>query len=136
MLDPWNGKSGDPSARFNITEQDVGRYVRRKSTGSICQVSRDNGNGWLHPRGHEWRGYRDDLEYMDVILPNELHAPTWQRACEAMREVCAGVCEQLPPNVNSHFDWDAPDQGEIAYAIRALPLPPMPESGASDSKGN
>lgn len=53
--------------RFNITDDDVGRYVRRKSTGEVGTIRRDPGNGWLHTSiVYEWRGYRQDLEYVTV----------------------------------------------------------------------
>lgn len=52
---------------FNITPNDVGRYVRRKSTGEVGMICRDPGNGWLHASiVYEWRGYRNDLEYVTV----------------------------------------------------------------------
>jgi len=42
--------------RFRIAPGDVGRYVRRKSTGDVGRVQRDPGNGWLHPHPlkYEW----------------------------------------------------------------------------------
>jgi hypothetical protein len=58
--------------RFDITGADIGRYVRRISTGEIGRVSKDPGNNWLHPGVvYEWRRYRDDLEYVEVSAAKE-----------------------------------------------------------------
>jgi hypothetical protein len=58
--------------RFRIAPGDVGRYVRRKSTGDVGRVQRDPGNGWLHPHPlkYEWEIDRDDLEYVTVDACN------------------------------------------------------------------
>src|SRR3954470_12469567 len=57
----------DPPIRFDITEADIGRHVRQKSTGEIGIVRRDAGNGWLHPSVvYEWKGRQHDLEYVTV----------------------------------------------------------------------
>lgn len=65
--------SFDPSltaAKFDITEADIGRYVRRRSSGEIGCVRRDPGNGWLYPGlWYEWRPYRHDLEYVEIVQP-------------------------------------------------------------------
>lgn len=52
---------------FDITPDDVGRYVRRKSTGDVGMIRRDPGNGWLHTGiVYEWKQYRNDFEYVTV----------------------------------------------------------------------
>ncbi len=52
---------------FDITADDVGRYVRQISTGQVGRVERDRGNGWLHPGVvYEWQSCRDDFEYVTV----------------------------------------------------------------------
>ena len=52
---------------FSITREDIGRYVRRISTGEIGKVRQDPGNGWLHPAVvYEWKAYVHDLEYVEV----------------------------------------------------------------------
>lgn len=51
--------------RFEIADDDLGRYVRRKSIGQIGRVKRDPRNGWLYPDVvYEWESCRDDLEYV------------------------------------------------------------------------
>jgi hypothetical protein len=55
------------SVQFEITDTDVDRYVRRKSTGEIGWIERDLGNGWLHPSmKYEWQHIREDFEYVCV----------------------------------------------------------------------
>lgn len=56
------------TGRFAIMGADLGRYVRRISTGEVGRVSRDAGNGWLYPAPlkYEWELIRDDLEYVKV----------------------------------------------------------------------
>lgn len=55
-------------ARFSITPADVGRYVRRKSTGEVDKIRQDPDNGWLHPGiAYEWRACCDDFEYVTVV---------------------------------------------------------------------
>jgi hypothetical protein len=52
---------------FTCSEKDMGRHVRLRSTGEIGIVRKDPGNGWVHPGVvYEWKGYIDDLEYVDV----------------------------------------------------------------------
>lgn len=61
-----------PMVRFDLTAADIGRHVRRISTGDIGIVKRDPGNGWLFPSCcYEWRGYRGDLEYVRVCPADE-----------------------------------------------------------------
>lgn len=66
---------------FDITPSDIGRYVRRISTGEIGKIRRDPGNGWLHPGVvYEWKAYRDDLEYVEIAsireaFPQEVRDP-------------------------------------------------------------
>lgn len=53
---------------FDITKADIGRYIRRISTGEVSRVRKDPGNGWLHTGLiYEWMGYRDDFEYVAVV---------------------------------------------------------------------
>ncbi len=102
---------------FDISETDVGRYVRRKSTGQIGQVQRDPGNGWLHPSiVYEWRGYRNDLEYVKVeteadsqnvvaLTPVE-QATQWERMSgerlsDAERQRILEGGEFVPPHMRS-----------------------------------
>ena len=55
--------------RFTLTEHDIGRHVRRKSSGAIGIVRKDAGNGWIHPSVvYEWGNYRDDLEFVTVTV--------------------------------------------------------------------
>lgn len=55
---------------FDITPADVGRYVRDRATGHVGRVERDRGNGWLYPTlRYEWKTFRDEFEYVEVILP-------------------------------------------------------------------
>lgn len=57
---------------FKMTQADIGRYVRRISTGEIGKVRRDPGNGWLHPSvQYEWKAYAHDLEYVTVASIRE-----------------------------------------------------------------
>jgi hypothetical protein len=54
---------------FTITEADIGRYVRRKSTGEIGKISKDPGNGWLHTGiVYEWKWCANDFEYVEVTV--------------------------------------------------------------------
>jgi hypothetical protein len=54
---------------FTITADDIGRYVRQKSTGEVGRVSCDEGNGWLYTGiVYEWQWCRNDFEYVTVIL--------------------------------------------------------------------
>lgn len=64
---------------FNITEADIGRYVRRISTGEIGTVIRDPGNWWIHPTVYyEWKNQRDDLEYVTVFPVVNLETNSWK----------------------------------------------------------
>ena len=68
------------SVRFTITEADIGRYVRRISTGDVGRVRMDPGNGWLHPAPlpYEWRRHSHDLEYVEVSVPEASDGvPDW-----------------------------------------------------------
>lgn len=79
--------------RFTCTEADIGRYVRRKSTGEIGVVRRDPGNGWVHPGVvYEWRAYLSDLEYVTVTADDaaelaEAHHLGWIAGRDAALEI-------------------------------------------------
>lgn len=66
---------------FDITKEDIGRHVRRISTGAIGKVSQDPGNGWLHPGVvYEWKHLTEDLEYVTVVsirdaFPSKIRDP-------------------------------------------------------------
>lgn len=98
-------KRGIPDDRtetmqFDITDADLGRHVRRKSTGEIGIVSQDPGNGWLHPGVvYEWKGHRHDLEYVTVIPdgPN----PVWI------------VAEQMPSKPRGWYWAEYPGSWEF-----------------------
>jgi hypothetical protein len=52
---------------FDITEKDIGRYVRKISTGDIGRVRKDPCSGWLRMEDvYGWRAIRGDLEYVTV----------------------------------------------------------------------
>ena len=58
-----------------LTENDIGRYVRRISTGEIGKVRKDPGNGWIHPGVvYEWKAYKNDLEFVVVLGTKEKSA--------------------------------------------------------------
>ena len=99
---------------FDITENDIGRYVRRKSTGEIGRVRRDPGNGWLHPGiMYEWKPYRHDLEYVAVIsysvIPELEHVfdLRWQADMRAIRrwQAAAPGREQTWPDHADLVVW-------------------------------
>lgn len=55
------------SRHFKITKDDLGRYVRRISTGDVGRIECDPGNDWLHPSLlYEWEHARCDFEYVAV----------------------------------------------------------------------
>jgi hypothetical protein len=58
---------------FDIAEKDIGRHVRRKSTGEIGIIRREGRNGLLHPTvdPDQWEGCRDDLEYVEIVAVGE-----------------------------------------------------------------
>ena len=56
-----------------LTKDDIGRYVRRISTGEVDKVRRDDGNGWIHPGViYEWVAYRNDLEFVEVLTMEDM----------------------------------------------------------------
>ena len=62
---------GPAPARFSVTPADVGRHVRRISTGEVDRVRKDPGNGWIHPgMYYEWQfAGAHDFEYV-VVTPD------------------------------------------------------------------
>jgi len=104
-----------------ITEQDIGRHVRRKSTGDIGVVKRDPGNGWLHPSMYyEWQAVADDLEYVSVVVPGNISPDLG-----AMTDILAERKRQVSVEGYSPEHDDRHDMGELAgaaasYAISAM----------------
>lgn len=91
---------------FEITADDVGRYVRRKSTGEVGTVKIDPGNGWLHTGiVYEWVGYRNDFEYV-TVEPLETKIVARQAYDETLK-MLDGLCD----------DPDLPDP-DLIKAIR------------------
>ena len=81
-------------SEFTITEADIGRYVRRISTGDIGVVRADRGNGWLHPGFvYEWRSYASDLEYVEVSSSSRV--AELEEICHQATEDCATVLSEL-----------------------------------------
>ena len=67
-----------------LTKEDIGRHVRRISTGEVDTVKRDDGNGWIYPGVvYEWRCYMRDLEFVEVV-PAE---PTEQMIEAGLKEI-------------------------------------------------
>ena len=123
-------------APFDITEADIGRYVREKSTGKVDQVRRDPGNGWLHPGlTYEWRQSRDELEYVKVQpLPAWVPVAEVPEAWKDGRWVLALHDEfnstwsvqwvtDKPVNRSGRYDWrdESGWNGEITHICDCIP---------------
>ncbi|MGI4942062.1 MAG: hypothetical protein ACRYHQ_16125 [Janthinobacterium lividum] len=96
--DPSAGPAPDADtkpSRFGITPADLGRYVRRISTGEVGRVARDPGNGWLHTGiKYEWRGIADDLEYVEVTAADAILAERERIAAALVYEAEIGPCAE------------------------------------------